>query len=130
MSRVRGRDTGLERVVCTGLRKLGLRFRTHAKDLPGRPDVVFRTARVAVFVDGDFWHGYRFPRWRDKLPPFWRAKIAGNRIRDVRNFRKLRRMGWTVVRIWQHASRRDLDSELQRVKSAVAAGKQSPRTTY
>ncbi len=123
MSRVRSRDTGLERLVRAELRRQGLRFTTHAKALPGRPDIVFAAARVAVFVDGDFWHGYRFPVWRDKLPPFWRAKIAANRARDTKNFRKLRRIGWTVVRVWQHACRRDLDAVLRRVVAAVATAR-------
>src|SRR5215468_3434899 len=104
MSRVKSRDTDLERLVRTGLRRQGLRFTTHAKGLPGRPDIVFTAARVAVFVDGDFWHGYRFPLWQGKLSPFWQAKIARNRARDTKNFRKLRRMGWIVVRVWQHTS--------------------------
>ena len=119
MSQVKGRNTGLERLVRAGLRKHGLRFTTHVKALPGRPDIVFTAARVAVFVDGDFWHGYRFPLWRSKLAPFWRAKIAANRARDSRNFRKLRRMGWRVVRIWQHESRSDLHAAIGRVLTVV-----------
>lgn len=126
MSRVKGRDTGLERLVWAGLRRQGLRFTTHAKALPGRPDIVFTAARVAVFVDGDFWHGYRFPLWQEKLSPFWRAKIAANRARDAKNFRKLRRMGWMVVRVWQHASRRDLDAALTRIVTAVTPTRARP----
>jgi DNA mismatch endonuclease (patch repair protein) len=67
MSRIRGRDTGPELVVAAGLTALGLSFESHARDLPGRPDFVFRDIKLAIFVDGDFWHGYRFAVWRDKL---------------------------------------------------------------
>ncbi len=63
MSRIKGKDTGLELRVRSALHKRGLRFRKHVRELPGKPDVVFRKTRVVVFVDGDFWHGYRFRSW-------------------------------------------------------------------
>lgn len=119
MSRVRGRDTGLERLVRSALHRRGLRFRKHVRALPGRPDIVFTTERVAVFLDGDFWHGYRFPLWERALSAFWRRKIAANRERDRRNFRRLRRLGWRVIRVWQHASRADLDGVVARITAAV-----------
>lgn len=121
MSRVRGKDTSIERVVRSELHRLGLRFRKHVRSLPGRPDVVFRKARVAVFLDGDFWHGYRFPLWEDKLSEFWRAKIRKNRERDQRNFRLLRRRGWRVIRLWQHQVESDLDACVASIAAAVNA---------
>src|SRR5437763_3579619 len=93
MSLLKNKDTDLEILVRSELHKRGLRFRKHIKDLPGKPDIVFTKAKVVVFIDGDFWHGYRFPLWRDKSSPFWQAKIAKNRERDRRNFAELRRMG-------------------------------------
>ena len=107
MSRIRGKDTGPERTIAEELRGQGLRWEGHVRDLPGRPDFVFRRNRVAVFVDGDFWHGWRFPTWRKKLSPTWEEKIEATRVRDVRNHRKLRRMGWVVVRVWEHQVYRD-----------------------
>src|SRR5712691_9137944 len=101
MSRVRNRDTRLEVLVRSELHRRGFRFRKHVKDLPGRPDIVFVREQVAVFVDGDFWHGYGFPRWEHTVSDFWRTKIAINRARDARNFARLRRAGWRVVRLWQ-----------------------------
>lgn len=120
MARVRSRDTGPERLVRSALHRRGLRFRKHLAELPGSPDVVFSAARVAVFIDGDFWHGYRFPVWKAALPRFWQQKIALNRARDTRNFRRLRGMGWTVIRVWQHASRNDIKSVVDRIARAVA----------
>ena len=67
MSRIRGKDTGIERTVAHALAVRGLHPERHSKDLPGRPDFVFREQRLAVFVDGDFWHGWRFPSWEHKL---------------------------------------------------------------
>ena len=75
---------------------------------------------VVIFVDGDFWHGYRFPAWRKKLAPFWRAKIEKTRLRDRKNFAKLRKMGWRVVRIWQHQIEADLHACISRVLSALS----------
>jgi DNA mismatch endonuclease, patch repair protein len=121
MGRVRNRDTSLETSVRSELHRRGLRFRKHVAALPGRPDLVFPRARLAVFIDGDFWHGYRFPVWRENVSAFWQKKIEVNRIRDRRNFRKLRRMGWTVLRIWQHQSHADLASVIERICALVAA---------
>ena len=121
MSSVRNRDTDLERLVRSGLHKRGLRFKKHVKGLPGTPDIVFTSQAIAVFIDGDFWHGYRFPAWKYKLSDFWKAKIAKNRERDRKNFRKLKRMGWRVIRIWQHEIRADVDACIDRIVSAVAA---------
>ena len=84
MARIRGKDTGPEQMVASALSTHGLEWEGHAGDLPGRPDFVFREQRLAVFVDGDFWHGWRFPQWRDKLSEKWEAKIEGNRHRDGR----------------------------------------------
>jgi len=119
MSRVKGRDTALEQLVRAELHRRGHRFRKHPPHLPGKPDIIFPSAKVAVFVDGDFWHGYRFPAWRDALPAFWQRKISETRQRDRRNFAKLRKMGWTVVRIWQHEVKADLGTCVTRIAVAV-----------
>src|SRR6266481_3151514 len=114
MSQVRTRYTDLEQLIAKELRHRGLSFRRHDASLPGKPDVVFRQAKLAVFVDGDFWHGYRFPCWRHKVSPFWQRKIAQNRLRDQRNFQKLRRMGWKPIRIWQTQIKANLESCVSR----------------
>jgi DNA mismatch endonuclease (patch repair protein) len=119
MSRVRGRDTNIERALRSELQRKGMRFRKHASDLPGKPDIVFFQAKVAVFVDGDFWHGFRFPRWQEAVSLFWRTKIAKNRARDQKNFRKLRALGWQVLRLWQHSIEADLDGCVGKVMAAV-----------
>lgn len=115
MSRVRVRDTDIEKLVRGELHRKGLRFRKHCKHLPGKPDIVFPGCKVAVFIDGDFWHGYRFPVWAANMAPFWKTKISCNRERDQRNFRKLRAMGWKVLRLWQHEVEQDLQKCVTRV---------------
>lgn len=119
MSRVKGKDTGLEKAVRSELHKRGLRFRKHTRKLPGKPDIVFVKAKVVVFLDGDFWHGYRFPLWEKSLPKFWRNKIGETRKRDQQNFAKLRRMGWRVIRIWEHSIEKDLDGVVKKICYAL-----------
>src|SRR6266496_5755065 len=101
MSAVRGRDTSPERRVATALRLLGLRFQRQGK-LVGRPDFLLPDLRVALFVQGCFWHGHGC---RSTLPRtnrgYWRRKLAGNRRRDRRVRRLLNRLGWSVITIWE-----------------------------
>jgi DNA mismatch endonuclease, patch repair protein len=115
MSRIRGADTSIELAVRRELTRRGLRYRKNVMTLPGRPDIVFTSAKLAVFVDGDFWHGYRYPQWTRVLPPYWSAKIERNRTRDIRNFATLRRRGWRVVRIWEHEVKSDLKACVARI---------------
>lgn len=106
MSGIRGKDTKPELVVRRLLHRLGYRFRLHRKDLPGRPDIVLPKWKTVVFVNGCYWHGhencelFRTPKTRSE---FWQAKIAGNRMRDERNYRQLRDAGWQVVLVWECA---------------------------
>ena len=125
MSQVKNTGTDIEQAVWSSLKKRRLPFETNSKHLPGKPDVVFPRAMVAVFIDGDFWHGYRFPNWRDQVSEFWQTKIEINRRRDQRNFRKLRRLGWRVVRVWQHQVEQDLESCVDRIKTVIQSHSQS-----
>lgn len=119
MSQVKGKDTGLEKAVRSELHKKGLRFRKHNSNLPGKPDIIFPKAMLVVFLDGDFWHGYRFPQWERNLSKFWRKKIGETRKRDQRNFAKLRRQGWHVIRIWEHTIDRDLNGVIRKICAAL-----------
>lgn len=117
MARIKGKDTGPERTMAAAFASRGLVWESHVKELPGKPDFVFRDARLIVFVDGDFWHGWRFPQWKDKLSEKWEAKIETTRRRDARNHRRLRRMGWKVIRIWEHQLKRSPEECLARVEA-------------
>jgi DNA mismatch endonuclease (patch repair protein) len=121
MSRIRGRDTGPERLTAALLAGVGLIAECQARDLAGRPDFVLRNYRIAVFVDGAFWHGWRFSAWRHKLSERWEAKIEANRNRDRRNHKNLRRQGWTVIRLWDFQLERDPQKCLGRVLASVQA---------
>jgi len=116
---VRSAETGPEIAVRRQLWSEGLRYRVRPK-LPGTPDLAFPRQRVAVFVDGCFWHGcpehYRAPK---KNADFWRAKIERNRARDLQVDADLLAMGWTVLHVWDHLVRIDLQAATSLVKRAV-----------
>lgn len=122
MSLIRSKNTKAEVTIRRLLHNRGLRYRIHSAQLPGKPDIVFTKAKVAVFIDGDFWHGWRFSQWQHKLQPYWKSKIAGNRRRDQTNFRQLRRQGWIVIRIWEHEVKRDPLSCADRIEVALGRG--------
>ena len=103
MSLIRSKNTGIEKEVFRYLRRAGINFRRHYVQVPGRPDVALPSKKRAVFIDADFWHGWRFAQWGGRLPSdFWKEKISSNIRRDKRNFALLRRKGWKVLRIWGH----------------------------
>lgn len=122
MSAIRGRGNQSTEVRLAQLFRLN-RITGWRRDLalPGRPDFAFRRERVAVFVDGCFWHGcprhFKRPKSSRK---FWDEKIARNKARDAKVGRELRRLGWKVLRIWEHAlTHRKTVKTLQRVESAL-----------
>lgn len=121
MSRIRSKDTVPELTIRRLSHARGLRFRKHIDGLPGRPDLVFASVKVVVFVDGDFWHGWRFATWKEKLGQYWKKKIEGNRRRDRNNFQRLRREGWRVIRIWEHQVERDAEACVDRIEEGVRA---------
>ena len=101
MSRVKNRDTGPELALRRALWALGVRgWRCHRKDLPGRPDIAFGRQKLAVFVDGAFWHGHPSKYKVGQSGEFWDRKIAANMARDESVNTELALRGWTVLRIW------------------------------
>lgn len=112
MSRIRGRDTQIEIIVRDLLHSSGLIFEDHPK-IYGRPDFLVGT-RTAVFCDGDFWHGFRYGE-RKPSSTFWRDKIEGNMRRDRKVSRKLRRDGYSVIRLWEHDIKKRPEACLNRI---------------
>jgi DNA mismatch endonuclease (patch repair protein) len=104
MARVRSRDTKPEMVVRRLVHAMGYRYRLHARDLPGKPDLVFRSREKVVFIHGCFWHrhaGCALARLPTSRQDFWLPKLNGNRQRDAKNERALRDAGWDVLTIWE-----------------------------
>ncbi|MDX1883241.1 very short patch repair endonuclease [Mycolicibacterium sp. 120270] len=103
MSAMPTRNTGTELALRRALHQLGLRFRIQDRSLPGRPDVVFTRARIAVFVDGCFWHKCPTHGTAPKNnSEWWLAKLNENVARDRRNDSKLLELGWLPVHVWEH----------------------------
>lgn len=103
MSRVRGRNTGPERLVARLTAKLGYQYRQYVKDLPGTPDLVFPGRKRVVFVHGCFWHGHNCKAGRNKPKSnlaYWRPKLARNKQRDQENQKLLKRLDWKVLITW------------------------------
>jgi DNA mismatch endonuclease (patch repair protein) len=121
MARVRSAETGPEVRLRRAIFAKGARYRLRPK-VAGTPDFAFVKQRVAVFVDGCFWHGcpihYRAPV---QNADFWRQKLARNVERDDRVNLLLADAGWTVVRVWEHEIRTDLASAVERVLAVLAA---------
>lgn len=104
MSKIRSKETKLETSFIVWIKKKTKRkFITNVSSIRGRPDIVFPGAKVCIFIDSDFWHGWQYPRWKHLLKNnFWREKIEKNRQRDRRVTSFLRRNNWKVIRIWEH----------------------------
>ncbi len=121
MSKIRSRDTKFEEDFIQALRRsTKMRFEKNVHLIKGKPDIVFRKAMVCVFLDSDFWHGWQYPRWKHLLKnDFWREKIENNRARDRRTTLFLRKHGWSVIRIWEHAIKNKINLEIQKIIRAL-----------
>jgi DNA mismatch endonuclease (patch repair protein) len=119
MAKIRGKDTKPELALRKAVHALGARFRVHVRDIPGRPDLANKRAKVAVFVDGCFWHGcprhYSRPRSRQE---FWDAKLAYNRARRIEVKEAL--SGWTVIEVWECEVRSDAATPAARIAVCLA----------
>lgn len=107
MSGIRGKDTKPEMLIRKALHARGFRFRLHARELPGKPDIVLPKYKAVIFVHGCFWHGhdcryFKVPKTRTE---FWLQKIDGNRIRDQQQLPRLAEQGWRVLVVWECATR-------------------------
>jgi DNA mismatch endonuclease (patch repair protein) len=111
MGRIRSTNTRPERAVRSAVHALGVRFRNEAKDLPGKPDLVNRKKKWAIFVHGCFWHGHEGCRLASSPRSntgYWSTKLARNRERDARNAELLRAMGYRVLVVWECETRTGL----------------------
>lgn len=108
MARVKGRDTRPEMRIRRALHAAGLRYRLQAKELPGRPDIVFRRAKLVIFVHGCFWHrhpGCLHARMPKSRIDFWEDKLRRNVERDARAVSQLEAAAWTVMTLWECQTR-------------------------
>jgi DNA mismatch endonuclease (patch repair protein) len=122
MSQIKSHNTKPEIALRKALRKSGLNYRLKNKKLPGRPDIVLPKLKVAIFVDGDFWHGYFFNKKVKRITKnksYWVRKIQYNMKRDKNNTKELRKIGWTVLRFWEHQIIRDSTRVVSKILERV-----------
>ena len=105
MSGIRGKNTKPELIIRKALHRKGFRFRLYDKNLPGKPDIVLPKYRAVILVQGCFWHGHNCHlfKWPSSRPEFWKDKIEGNRVRDIRNQQALLNSGWRIFTLWECA---------------------------
>jgi DNA mismatch endonuclease (patch repair protein) len=120
MQNIRSTGTLPERVIMQELRRHKIYFAPNVRSLPGKPDIVFRRRRIAVFIDSDFWHGHpkRFVMPADNRS-YWEAKIARNKARDKSVNRELRKLGWRVLRFWAYDIKHGRARVLKRILAAL-----------
>lgn len=124
MSRIRAKDTSIEVLLRHALWARGIRYRKNKKDLPGKPDITLTKYRIAVFCDGEFFHGKDWDILKETLakgnnPDFWIAKIARNMERDRKNDTDLAALGWTVIRFWGKSIKKDTEECIARIEEEI-----------
>ena len=118
MSRIRSIDTKPEVALRKKLWAKGYRYRKNYKGLPGTPDIVFLKEKVAVFVDGEFWHGYNWKEKKKKIKSnsnYWIPKIERNIKRDKEITKKLEGSGWLVIRLWAREVTENVDKSANKI---------------
>jgi len=115
MSRIRGKNTGIDVAMRSTLDDLGYGYDVYPK-MAGNPDFIIRGRKIAIFCDGDFWHGYRYYEKKKPTKKFWRDKIEGNIRRDRSISRRLRSQGWSVLRFWEH----DIEKNREKCAKKIA----------
>jgi DNA mismatch endonuclease (patch repair protein) len=129
MRRVKGRDTTPERLVRQLLTELGVRYRLHRADLPGKPDIAMAGRRLAILIHGCFWHGHdcaRGARVPKQNTDYWLAKIGRNRARDADSLERLTALGWRVETVWE-CDMKDKSALKQRLADLIASGGEPQR---
>jgi DNA mismatch endonuclease, patch repair protein len=122
MSRIRSTQTKPEITLRKALWGEGIRYRINYKKLPGKPDIIITSKKVIVFIDGEFWHGYDWETKKQKIKTnrsFWIPKIERNMERDTENNKTLKKLGYTVLRFWEHELKKDLNACLEKIREVL-----------
>jgi len=122
MRKIRSDRTTPEILLQKALRKAKIKFRKNCSALAGKPDIVLLAKKITVFVDGEFWHGYRWKQKKKKIRDnrnYWIPKIERNIARDRKHNRKLKKSGWQVIRFWQQQVIKDLPRCIQKIKKSL-----------
>jgi len=115
MSRIRGTNTKIDLKMKKLLSETSYKSQMYPK-MFGSPDFIIKRKKIAIFCDGDFWHGYKYAERKKPAKKFWREKIEGNMRRDRKVSRKLRREGWSVLRFWEHDIEKNPELCIRKIK--------------
>lgn len=122
MSRIKGKNTSIERALSRALWHKGIRFRKNSSSVFGHPDISIKKYRIAIFCDGDFWHGYDWENRKDAIKSrreYWIPKIERNIAKDEETNHILTAMGYKVIRVWEHEIRNDIDDVVAMIMRAI-----------
>ena len=122
MSQIQGKDTKPEMMVRKFLHSNGFRYRLHAKDLPGKPDLVFPKYNSVIFVHGCFWHaheGCKYFKIPDTRTKWWKDKLYANKKRDKENIKELEQEGWNVIVVWECELKSNKENTLKNLASEL-----------
>lgn len=122
MSRIKGKDTSIEKILRKELYLAHYRYRKNVSDLPGHPDILLSKYRICIFCDGDFFHGYDLNKIESNLKEnkeYWYNKIKKNQERDRKEEIKLVEMGYVVLRFWEHEIKTDIKSVMNEIEMTV-----------
>ena len=122
MTAIKSKNTKIELLLRKKLYALGFRYRVNYSKVLGKPDIVFSKQKGAVFVDSHFWHGYNFDLIEKKTfrnKPNWINKIRKNMVRDTYVTKTLESCGWTVIRLWEHQLKEDLDDCVKLIRKGI-----------
>lgn len=117
MSKIKATGSKTELLLRKSLFNIGIRYRVNGQKILGKPDIYIKKYKIAIFVDGDWWHGRNYENEYSKYPKFWRDKILNNMNRDKLVNRELKKDGWVVLRFWQ----KDVEKDVQRISTQIAS---------
>ncbi len=129
MSCIHGKDTSIERMLSRELWHRGFRFRKNSKLIYGHPDIAIKRYKVAIFCDGDFWHGYDWENREKQIKSnreYWIPKIERNMAKDIETNHVLTSMGYTVIRVWEHDIRKDLKGTADMIERLINEKRSQP----
>ena len=122
MQRVKSKDSEIEKILRNALWNKGYRYRKNVKDVFGHPDIVFKSKKVAIFCDSEFWHGYDWERKKNEIKTrqdFWIPKIERNMQRDKEVYMKLSEEGWTVLRFWGMEIKKQTENCVKEIEKCI-----------
>ena len=122
MQSIKGKNTSIERILRKALWNKGYRYRKNVKDVFGHPDIVFKSKKVAIFCDSEFWHGYDWERKKNEIKTrqdFWIPKIERNMQRDKEVNMKLSEEGWTVLRFWGTEIKKQTENCVKEIEKCI-----------